>query len=1543
MYSWGVSPSSTSRVVVANVLIVLVLIGGAGPIAAVDASDDCSPTMLALVDNRDLGDLGDSATVLHDYGGASLVRLCGSLPTAAGNRIHPLAGDDAVGFRSWHAGRDGWAQPASDVAGVVVLRLIGPIDPDWREQLTAAGVDILAPADGHALVVAGEAAALERAATITTSEGLGVVTGLMALPLEARVERSLRAAVRGDSSGPLPQLVPESYRRRPLPADVKAVLGDGTIRLGPGELGALLRQHPQIAYVEPKLELELHANLAARAGLLDVEPVWLELGVNGAGITVAHNDGGVDLEHPDLAGVVAASVGRMAYADTAHGTHTAGAIVGRGLAQSPANQSTCGDVTEPLSTVRGMAWGATLVTNNLFEEGLAGVPEMMLWGVDHGAQVSSNSWGQVSGSEPVVGYTQAAADADAAARDADPTTPGAQPMTIFFSVGNLGPGPGTVTAPSTAKNVVSVGASQNDRCGAWVPARQDGPDPTQVVSSSGRGPSQGRIKPDLVAPGSDVLSLESGDPYAVQSWDQPWTGPWLALNTGTSQACALAAGAGAVLHEALWRDRGLRPSPALVKAGLITGAAGTDVDAVADQGWGRLDLAATVIGPASGEVTWLDQDETAALPTGGAWSTPVVVRSSSAPLLVTVAWTDVPGEADADHPLVNDLDLTVTGPNGTIYRGNVLDGAWSRPDPGAVRDEVNNLEVVRVPDPTVGDWSVDVVAVEVAENPAGLSGQDFAVVVSGDAGTCAAAPPAPLDVTAVPAGDNRIRVSWSAVAGAQRTQVLRSRTTGGRPYVPVAEVEAPEVSWVDTDVEGGLGYFYVVRAFDDCWSELSSEASAAATGSCDLPPRFAGLTRVSDGDGTTCVLRLEWSPAVSECGRSVVYDVYRGTAAGFEPTPANRVANGIVATDWNDRGLVDDRPYHYVVRARDQGVGVDDGNRIVGTATPTGPDDVFLADGAENGDAGWHRASGSNADAGTDPWQITVDDAWEETHAWFAGAEDRVKDQVLATAEPIAIPLGASAILEFRHRYRLDRGHDGGRLEVSTNGGLDWNDILASDGQTIAADPGRWVEGGYTDTIGDPANPLYRADGWTGDSRGWLRTAVDMAAFAGREVLLRWRLGCDDKPGIADGGWWLDGIRLVELHSCQSCLGPPAPTGLTAEPTGLGVELRWQVVAGAQTYHVARSAGAGGPHRPLATVSAPIVEWLDTTASGGSTYGWVVSADDGCRSEPSTEAVAVAAGPCLAPPRFWGLDSVSDPRDDRCALDLQWRSAVPGCAGAEVRYRVYRSSTVGFEPSPATLLADGQAGPRYRDTTVADGETMFYRVRAVDGTSLTEDDNPVERGGRTTGPDQLLFADSVEGAVDEWRTGPGSGQDSGTDPWEVTGDVSHTGMHAWYCADESAIKDQVLELERDFRIDDPTMVLSFHHVFDHEIFWDGGRLEYSTDSGVSWHDILDGDGVTVAANPDRFLLGGYNGTLSFGTGNPLAGEWAWTGFVTGWLETVVDLGDMVGLDVRFRWRLGCDVTEAGTGWWLDDVELWLTRSCTTVTLPPPRDGVGRRP
>ena len=73
------------------------------------------------------------------------------------------------------------------------------------------------------------------------------------------------------------------------------------------------------------------------------------------------------------------------------------------------------------------------------------------------------------------------------------------------------------------------------------------------------------------------------------------------------------------------------------------------------------------------------------------------------PLKITLAYTDVAGFPGAIPALVNDLDLVVVGPDGTVYRGNQFDGDESTPNATA-SDNLNNVEAVHLSQPLPGDY-----------------------------------------------------------------------------------------------------------------------------------------------------------------------------------------------------------------------------------------------------------------------------------------------------------------------------------------------------------------------------------------------------------------------------------------------------------------------------------------------------------------------------------------------------------------------------------------------------------------------------------------------------------------------------------------------------------------------------------------------------------------------------------------------------------------------------------------------------------------------
>jgi subtilisin family serine protease len=291
---------------------------------------------------------------------------------------------------------------------------------------------------------------------------------------------------------------------------------------------------------------------------------------------------------------------------------------------------------------------------------------------------------------------------------------------------------GTVGAPGTAKNCITVGATENNRpeqskpystLGRFrsEPIASDGwsNNPEGMAAFSSRGPAQNRrIKPDVVAPGTAILSTRSRDAN-IDSFFGTSTDPLYAFLAGTSMATPLVAGCAAVVREYFLTQENLQPSAALVKATLINAAkdiAGQYVPSEAgaipnfSEGFGRVDLAAAV-GPRSENERVIFKDEGTELDTGEEETTQVEVSESDSLLKVTLVWTDFPGEA-----LQSDLDLIVRSPDGQERHGNM-------PPSSTEFDRQNNVEQVVWSDVPTGTVEIVVRANRI------LRPQSYALVV----------------------------------------------------------------------------------------------------------------------------------------------------------------------------------------------------------------------------------------------------------------------------------------------------------------------------------------------------------------------------------------------------------------------------------------------------------------------------------------------------------------------------------------------------------------------------------------------------------------------------------------------------------------------------------------------------------------------------------------------------------------------------------------------------------------------------------------------
>ena len=323
----------------------------------------------------------------------------------------------------------------------------------------------------------------------------------------------------------------------------------------------------------------------------------------------------------------------------------------------------------------------------------------------------------------------------------------------------------TTPEPACAKNPIQVGAINSDG--------------GSMTNFSSWGPcDDGRLKPMVVAPGcaSGRVDNESGV-YTANCGDSPWDEAencdddhlYLAdASCGSSFAAPAVSGTIALLLQD-WRRHLDGPSaedarllPALVKAALIhtsrdLGPEGPDYR----YGFGAVDAQALI-----------DFERAAGLDALGGpglkvWGTEQVSQSQADSYILTVptgigelkaslAWDDFAAAPFTDGALVNDLDLELLAPNGTVYRPFVLDPANPHHSATTGVNVLDNQEQVLVKNPQPGMWIVRVLGTNVPEGP-----QSYGLVYS-------AAPALSSSCSETFTSFETVLDSWSMTGGAAR-------------------------------------------------------------------------------------------------------------------------------------------------------------------------------------------------------------------------------------------------------------------------------------------------------------------------------------------------------------------------------------------------------------------------------------------------------------------------------------------------------------------------------------------------------------------------------------------------------------------------------------------------------------------------------------------------------------------------------------------------------------------------------------------------------
>jgi subtilisin family serine protease len=414
-----------------------------------------------------------------------------------------------------------------------------------------------------------------------------------------------------------------------------------------------------------------------------------------------------------------------------HGTHVAGSILGRGVLSG--------------GKIHGGAYEAGFIPEGMWSPMMKNltvpskIEDLFIKAYADGARIHSNSWGSARNLGAYDNYASSLDDFMFNNPD----------MLVIFAAGNSGidkdkdgrVDPNSISSPGTSKNSLTVGASENlvSTGGIQLPisklkAANENWSAEPIFSSyisdningvamfSSRGPTtDGRTKPEIVAPGTNILSNRSHVVGASPLWGA-YNADY-AFSGGTSMATPLVAGGATVVRQVLQEKFQMAsPSSALLKATLLhtavdmypgqygEGGAAHGQELLihrpnSDEGYGRMDVSNAA--NLSNNTRFVDNKSGLGQ---GEEETFTISLKKPGSILANLVYTDAPASPDAAVALVNDLDISLTG-NGQNLSPN---------------DHTNNNEVIELGNLPEGSYTLTVKATKV---PQGKNGkQPYALV-----------------------------------------------------------------------------------------------------------------------------------------------------------------------------------------------------------------------------------------------------------------------------------------------------------------------------------------------------------------------------------------------------------------------------------------------------------------------------------------------------------------------------------------------------------------------------------------------------------------------------------------------------------------------------------------------------------------------------------------------------------------------------------------------------------------------------------------------
>jgi len=166
------------------------------------------------------------------------------------------------------------------------------------------------------------------------------------------------------------------------------------------------------------------------------------------------------------------------------------------------------------------------------------------------------------------------------------------------------------------------------------------------------------------------------------------------------------------------------------------------------------------------------------------------------------------------------------------------------------------------------------------------------------------------------------------------------------------------------------------------------------------------------------------------------------------------------------------------------------------------------------------KTTGGFTSSGTSAWTPSTVRAYSGSTSWFAPNLTTPSSTSLTSASTATTAAKPLSILSFWHNFRTETQYDGGVVEYSTDGGATWVD----------ASP-LFLNTGYTYTM-DASTTLKNRKAFSGNSKGFEQTMVNLASLGTTPVQFRFRMETDQGTGVE--GWYIDDI--VRANGCGEIL-----------------------------------------------------------------------------------------------------------------------------------------------------------------------------------------------------------------------------------------------------------------------------------------------------------------------------------------------------------------------------------------------------------------------